>query len=199
VFNNYENESVQIFGLIVFCIWVIFWLYWFISAWWTRSPVKRQQSSFPRFLFFIVVVMVFWMLFFDQFAVGFLLSRIVPDGMAVGLVGILITLAGLGFAVWARIHLGKYWSYMPEIKVNHKLIRTGPYQLVRHPIYTGILFAFAGTAIVIGEVWALFAILMMLAAFLGKIWWEEKVLLEEFGEEYVRYKEEVKALIPFVV
>jgi protein-S-isoprenylcysteine O-methyltransferase len=143
--------------------------------------------------------MVFWMLFFDQFAVGFLLSRIVPDGMAVGLVGILITLAGLGFAVWARIHLGKYWSYMPEIKVNHKLIRTGPYQLVRHPIYTGILFAFAGTAIVIGEVWALFAILMMLAAFLGKIWWEEKVLLEEFGEEYVRYKEEVKALIPFVV
>ncbi len=70
---------------------------------------------------------------------------------------------------------------------------------MRNPIYTGILIGFAGAVIVVGRVWALGAILILLAGFLIKIQAEEKVLLEKFGEEYVRYRNEVKALIPFVV
>lgn len=85
------------------------------------------------------------------------------------------------------------------IKVDHKLVRTGPYQIVRNPIYTGILVAFVGTALVIGEYWAVIAIFIVLPAFLVKIWMEEKFLLEEFGEEYIQYKKEVKMLIPFIV
>jgi protein-S-isoprenylcysteine O-methyltransferase Ste14 len=106
---------------------------------------------------------------------------------------------GLGFAVWARVHLGQYWSMRALIKVNQKLIQTGPYMVVRHPIYTGILFGFVGTAIVIGEIRASLAVLFILAAFLIKILTEEKLLLEEFGSTYLRYKKEVKMLIPFVV
>ena len=106
---------------------------------------------------------------------------------------------GLSFAVWARVHLGKYWSSMPAIKMDHKLIRTGPYNLVRHPIYTGILFGIAGTAIIIGEPLGLIAFILILVVYLWKIRMEEKYLQEEFGEDYVRYKKEVPALIPLLV
>jgi protein-S-isoprenylcysteine O-methyltransferase Ste14 len=111
----------------------------------------------------------------------------------------IITLLGLGFAVWARVHLGKYWSSMPAIRVDHKLIRTGPYNLVRHPIYTGILFGVAGTAIIIGEPLGLIAFFLILVVYLWKIRMEEKYLQEEFGEDYARYKKEVPALIPLLV
>jgi protein-S-isoprenylcysteine O-methyltransferase Ste14 len=112
--------------------------------------------------------------------------------------GLILTLLGVGFAVWARVYLGKNWSSMPAIKVDHKLIRTGPYSLVRHPIYTGILFGIAGTAIIIGEPVVLIAFLLILVISLWKIQMEEKYLQEEFGEDYTRYKKEVPALIPFV-
>ena len=113
--------------------------------------------------------------------------------------GVLVTVAGLLFAVWARVHLGKNWSGRPMIKVGHQLIRSGPYQYVRNPIYTGILVGLIGTAMVIGYWIVVFAVGVGFVAFLGKIREEEKLLLETFGEEYVRYRREVKALIPFIV
>jgi protein-S-isoprenylcysteine O-methyltransferase Ste14 len=70
---------------------------------------------------------------------------------------------------------------------------------VRNPIYTGILSGYAGTAIVIGELWAFVLILFILAVFLMKIRVEEKYLLEEFGEAYILYRKEVKALIPYLL
>jgi protein-S-isoprenylcysteine O-methyltransferase Ste14 len=132
-------------------------------------------------------------------APGFLVQRAIPDVLAVGLTGTIITLLGLCFAVWARVHLGRNWSSMPAIRVDHKLIRTGPYSIVRHPIYTGILFAIAGTAIIIGEPLGLIAFFLILVVYLWKIRMEEKYLQEEFGEDYAQYKKEVPALIPFLV
>ncbi len=129
----------------------------------------------------------------------FLLGQFTDGGPVTVAAGISITLLGLGFAVWARVHLGKNWSGSVTIKVDHRLVRTGPYRYVRNPIYTGLLAGFAGTALVIGRVWAIYGLLILLAGFLIKIQEEEKVLLENFGEEYLRYKKEVKALIPFIV
>ena len=83
--------------------------------------------------------------------------------------------------------------------MDHKLIQTGPYKIVRNPIYTGILIAFVGTAIVIGKFWAVIAIIILLIVFFMKIRMEEKFLLEEFGEAYLKYKKEVKSLIPFIM
>jgi protein-S-isoprenylcysteine O-methyltransferase Ste14 len=79
------------------------------------------------------------------------------------------------------------------------LVRTGPYSIVRHPIYTGLLVAFAGTALVIGAFWALLALFILLIVLWMKIRLEEKVLAEEFGESYIQYKKEVKALVPFIL
>ena len=85
------------------------------------------------------------------------------------------------------------------IKTGHQLIRTGPYRFVRNPMYTGILIAFLGAVIAIGELLALFALAIGIVSIWVKIKAEEELLLEKFGEEYVHYKQEVKAIIPFVL
>ena len=128
-----------------------------------------------------------------------LVLRIVPDSPLAGVTGILLTIAGLSFSWWARHHLGKYWSSMVEVKVGHRLIRTGPYGFVRNPMYAGILVAFPGAAIAIGEVLAFVVFLIGFVSVWVKIKAEERILTEKFGEEYLHYKREVKALIPFVL
>ena len=125
--------------------------------------------------------------------------RIVPAGIPAGIGGIALMLAGLGFAIWARLHLGTNWSGQPVIRIDHKLVRSGPYAIVRNPIYTGILIAIVGTTIVAGELWALAVTVILLLVFFMKIKMEEKFLLEEFGESFIQYKKEVKALIPFIL
>lgn len=189
---------MRIQGLNVLTIWVIFWTYWLISALRTRSPFKRRQP-YPSALVSTAVLFIICVIFSRGAPSGLLTWQVVPRGIAERLAGIIITILGLSLSVCAREYLGRYWSSRPEIKVDHKLIRTGPYRLVRHPIYTGILVGFFGTAIAIGRVWALLLVLVILCSFLLKIRAEEKLLLEEFGEAYSQYKKEVKALIPFVV
>ncbi|MGA2934308.1 MAG: isoprenylcysteine carboxylmethyltransferase family protein [Methanomicrobiales archaeon] len=179
-------------------IQISFWLFWLVSAIRFGSTYKRRQTN--RFLLPVLPLLVLIGIFLSEEVSSDLLQwRVIPDGIASGLIGIFITILGLGFAVWARIHLGKNWSSRPGIKVDHTLIRTGPYQFVRNPIYTGILSGYAGTAIVIGELWAFVLILFILAVFLMKIRVEEKYLLEEFGEAYILYRKEVKALIPYLL
>jgi len=101
--------------------------------------------------------------------------------------------------VWARVHLGQYWSARVSLKIGHKLITSGPYKFVRNPIYSGILLGFIGTAFAFDEVRVWVAIAVVLVSFWLKIGAEEKLLLEEFGEEYPAYKRKVKSLIPYVV
>ncbi len=66
--------------------------------------------------------------------------------------GMGLTAVGIAFALWARLWIGRNWSGTITIKDQHELIQRGPYSLVRHPIYTGLLLAFLGTALVHGEV-----------------------------------------------
>jgi len=192
-----RSRIVDIFLLTVAMAWAFFWVYWFISASMTHSPLKRRQSR--RSLFLAMLVGGFLVLFLSAPTAGFLVRRAIPYGVVTGMSGTIMTLLGLGFAVWARVHLGKNWSSMPAIRLNHTLIRTGPYSLVRHPIYTGLLFGVAGTVIIIGEPLGLIALTLMLGICVWKIRMEEKFLQEEFGEDYARYKKEVPALIPHLV
>ncbi len=107
-------------------------------------------------------------------------------------------LLGTGFAVWARRQLGQYWSARVALAEGHQLIQTGPYHLVRHPIYLGGLVGVMGTAIVIGEMRGLLSVVFVLAVVVLKIRTEEAFLGERFGSAYRQYRDEVKALIPFV-
>ena len=111
--------------------------------------------------------------------------------------GVALLAAGLAFAVWARVHLGRNWSGSVTVKAGHELIRTGPYGYVRHPIYTGLIAALLGTAITSGTVRAAVGFAIMVVAFLYKLRLEEAFMRETFPEEYPRYAAVVPRLIPW--
>ena len=126
-------------------------------------------------------------------------ARLVP---AVGWpprLGLALVVAGLAFALWARLHLAGNWSANVTLKRGHELVADGPYRWVRHPIYTGVLAAVAGTALAIGEGRALLALALAVAALWRKLTLEEVVMRRQFGDAYVRYAERTRALIPFVL
>ena len=107
------------------------------------------------------------------------------------------TITGVAFAIWARVTLGRNWSGMVTVKQDHELIRRGPYALVRHPIYTGIAFAAAGTVIFYGEIIGLLFMVAMLSVMLHKMIIEERFMTEQFGSAYTDYKNRTKAFVPF--
>jgi protein-S-isoprenylcysteine O-methyltransferase Ste14 len=112
---------------------------------------------------------------------------------------LLVTVGGCLFALWARVHLGRYWSGIITLKEGHKLITTGPYRFVRHPIYTGWLAAILGTALTAGTDAGFIAVALVALAFFIKLHREEKLLTTEFGDEYRRFQQTVPAaLVPFV-
>ena len=98
--------------------------------------------------------------------------------------------ARLAFAIWARFTLGGNWSAEVQIKEGHTLIRKGPYKLIRHPIYTGILLMLVGDALAIGEVRAYLALFLIVIGFVRKAKKEESYLANEFGpafDEHIRH------------
>jgi protein-S-isoprenylcysteine O-methyltransferase Ste14 len=103
------------------------------------------------------------------------------------MLGIALTVAGFAFAIWARAHLGRNWSIGVTSKVQHELIRTGPYRLVRHPIYSGLLLAMIGTVLVLGELRGLLAILLVYLGWKIKSLFEERMMTGTFGAEYTAY------------
>ena len=111
--------------------------------------------------------------------------------------GAFVTVAGLLFAVWARRQLGANWSRSVTLKEDHQLITSGPYRIVRHPIYTGILTGFLGTLIAVGQVRGVVAFLLVAIALRFKWRLEEKWMREEFGETYIDYSRRVPAVIPW--
>ena len=123
----------------------------------------------------------------------------IPICSALQYVGVLLLLLGLGFAVWARIVLGRNWSGIVTVKEDHTLITRGPYAWVRHPIYTGILLALLGTAVTLGTVLNFVEVPVVAFAFWLKLRTEERFMLETFGEQYTVYRHHVKALIPYVI
>jgi protein-S-isoprenylcysteine O-methyltransferase Ste14 len=126
-------------------------------------------------------------------------SRLWPTTIAVGALSDCIVLAGAAFTVWARITLGRNWSAEVTFKQDHELIEAGPYALVRHPIYTGLIAMALGTAVNYGRAIG-FALLLSICA---SVWWkarlEEQIMRRHFPDAYGEYKARVRAIIPFVL
>ncbi|MGO8971307.1 MAG: methyltransferase family protein [Myxococcaceae bacterium] len=122
-----------------------------------------------------------------------------PTASAWAPLGGLLTDVGVGFAIWARAVLGRNWSGHVSLKEGHQLMEGGPYALVRHPIYTGLLTALFGTALVRGTLAAFLAVGVFTVYCVSKIHLEERFLASEFGSAFQSYRARVKALIPFVV
>jgi protein-S-isoprenylcysteine O-methyltransferase Ste14 len=177
--------------------WVAFLLFWFISAFFVSRVVKRQNPS-GRVLTLVLGAIPFILLFGSGFQWGPLGRRFIPETLLVALAGDALAYAGLGLALWARIILGRNWSAAVTIKEDHRLIRTGPYSVVRHPIYSGLLLALLGSALDIGEVRALLAVAIAFVIWFFKSRTEERFMVEQFGQEYEDYRRRTRALVPFI-
>jgi protein-S-isoprenylcysteine O-methyltransferase Ste14 len=178
--------------------WGITGIVWLAAALASKRAVRGQSGS-SRIVHLAIMMLGFGLLFSDRLAVGPLAWRFLPAWSPIAWAGLAFTVAGCAFAIWARLSLGRNWSGTVTVKENHELMRTGPYAIVRHPIYSGGLLGLLGTALVAGELRGLLGVAL---AFLGwgmKLRIEEAFMTEQFGADYTRYRREVRALIPFVL
>lgn len=173
----------------------LFSVYWEAAAK-NAADTKTQESRASRgiHLTLITAAQLFLLV-----PVPGLRSRFLPSGIALAAAGLLIETAFLGMAVWARQLLGRNWSGAVAITVDQKLIRSGPYRFVRHPIYSAMLGAYAGIAIISGEVHALLGLILACIAYWRKIRIEERYLSTVFGSAYTDYQAEVSAVVPGVL
>jgi protein-S-isoprenylcysteine O-methyltransferase len=181
---------------IVYWLWLGSFAVWAVSAIATKQAIGSYTTWQSRVAVWMVALA--WGLLLDRELSGALMWRFVPMSLAEIYGGLALTLAGLGLALWARFHLGRNWSALVELKLDHKLVRSGPYAIVRHPIYSGFMLAALGTAVAFGELHGLISFALIVVAWSYKSRLEEAFLAKQFGAEYDRYCKEVKGLIPFV-
>lgn len=188
---------IEYTGIFILLCWLIFMVVWAIMAFGTKRTLAR--GGWGWCLAILAVVAAFILLRRSEFFGWIEAARLWNQTLLSGLVADVITLIGLGNLLWARVTLGGNWSSDVVIKENQELIERGPYQWMRHPIYSSLLVMVMGMAIWSGHLigFAIFAAVLLGLWF--KLRQEEQLLTKYFPEEYPRYKARVKALIPFVL
>jgi len=175
----------------VFAIgWAAFWIYWLVAA----ISTKRSHVAWSRELRIRAVVFVGAVLLVR-------LGAFKHDGLnsnpwRAGL-GLFLFALGLGFAIWARLNIGRNWGTPMSKKEEPELVTSGPYRLVRHPIYSGILVAGTGTAVALSWV-GLIAVALAGVYFVYSATVEERYLTEQFPDTYPMYKRSTKMLVPLI-
>jgi len=170
--------------------WAVFWVYWLAAAFSTkRGRVPWSRELRIRVVLVVAVIALVRTGVFRSHGVH-------TDPLRAG-VGLVLFGLGLGFAVWARVHIGSNWGTPMTQKDEPELVTSGPYRLVRHPIYSGILVAGVGTATALSWAW-LTAVLLAGAYFVYSATVEERYLTERFPDDYPLYKRSTKMLVPFV-
>jgi protein-S-isoprenylcysteine O-methyltransferase Ste14 len=176
-------------------MWLSWALYWWLAARGAKNTERREPVG-SRLLHVLPLMLAGYLLWADHVPIPFLGAPLFAWAPWQFWVAALVTASGLGFAVWARMHLGRNWSGTVTVKQDHELVQTGPYALVRHPIYTGLLLAIIGTAFARDDWRGVLAVLIAWAALWRKLRMEERWMVEQFGERYVEYGRHVPALIP---
>jgi len=177
--------------LVFAVVWAAFWLYWLAAAF----SMKRGRVPWSRELRIRVVLAVVVILLIRLHA--FRGHGIHTDPWRAG-IGLAVLASGLAFAIWARRHIGRNWGTPMTQKDEPELVTSGPYHLVRHPIYSGILAAGVGTAVALSWFW-LIAVALAGVYFLYSATVEERFLTDRFPASYPAYKRSTRMLVPFIL
>ncbi len=178
-------------------VWIVFFLYWQIKAVNTKTT-QRLEPAASRILRLFIFLIAIVLLSTTRIPLPWLYLQLWPAGLWPFWLGAAVTIVGLLLAVWARGYLGSNWSRSVTIKQDHELITTGPYAVVRHPIYTGILTGFLGMAIAISQVRGFFVFVLIFIALWLKLRMEEQWMRSQFGETYATYAHQTAALVPYL-
>src|SRR5215469_9724039 len=177
-------------------LWSAWAVYWMLCAV-RNKPTQRREPFGSRLAHTLPLAIGAFLIASPAPGWSALAQRLWPPSPIAYWTGATLFIAGLVFAVWARVHLGSNWSGTVTVKQGHELIRSGPYAWVRHPIYTGLITAVFGTAVASGTMPAAVGLAIVTASLVRKSRVEEEFMRNTFPDEYPRYSAEVPALIPF--
>jgi protein-S-isoprenylcysteine O-methyltransferase Ste14 len=169
--------------------WVVFWIYWMVSAARVKKGTRPRLAVVPRLVVIALAIL---------FEVVFKGHSLSVHSQTLHVVGLIFLLSGLSLAVWARVYLGRNWGMPMTQKEEPELVTSGPYQLVRHPIYSGLLLAMLGTALAVTFYWFT-AVVVLGIYFIYSATVEEKIMAASFPSAYPSYRTKTKMLIPFVL
>lgn len=186
---------MHLISIFIIVIWIIFWVYWLISAFNSKKNVHGNFDKFVGIRLVIFVGIIIIVRYINISSISY--NDPVIGNIIVKILGLILFLAGLALAVWARLILGKNWGMPMTQKQEPELVTSGPYEYIRHPIYSGILLAIIGSVLASSIYW-----LVLLAItspyFIYSALNEERLMLKQFPKVYPAYKKKTKMLIPFV-
>lgn len=178
-------------------LWIVWAIVWLLAAL-RRQPTVSSQLPWSR-ISHLGLFSIGMLLLFSHFKKPAVLGwQVFTVGPVLGWVAFALATIGIGFTICARVYLGKFWSGTVSIKEEHKLVRSGPYRIARHPIYTGLLLAAFATGLQNGSFAAVLGVGFILLAIALKIRLEEEVLRQHFGLQYQDYSEKVRCLVPLI-
>jgi protein-S-isoprenylcysteine O-methyltransferase Ste14 len=175
--------------LAIGCAWLVFWIYWLASASTSKESVRSGWRTRLTGVSVVAVFVIAGVLRGGSLAV---------HSMILAVIGTLLFAGGIALAIWARLHLGRNWGMPMTQRAEPELVTSGPYRFVRHPIYTGLLTAMLGTAL-IDNLLGLIVVAVLVAYFYYCGTVEERNLTATFPKAYPEYKSRTKMLIPFLL
>lgn len=196
---------MAIYDRIILWCWAAFLLVWAVSALFVKRDVPRagDAAAWQRPLLLrlaatvLILTLVAWIARSGPSIGAAFFPGIFPPPPALGWAAATLTGVGVAFAMWARIYLGRNWSSRPAVKEQHELVTSGPYALVRHPIYSGIILATLGTALT-GALLGVVLLIAFMIAFTLRIGKEEQLMLERFPSQYPEYQRRTRRLLPYL-
>ena len=176
--------------------WGVGIAFWILSAFWVKRT--RVQQPLPHRLFYLVLTATAALLLNRSARILNWNRAVLAHTVVTGILGDFLVFVGLFIAIWARITLGRNWSARVSLKENHELIQRGPYRLVRHPIYSGLLLMLVGTAVLVGQVGGFLVLVFCFCGFWVKLRREEALLTKHLPA-YSEYRRRTRALVPFLL
>ncbi len=191
---------MTVYSWLIFALWLIFIGYWAVSA----SSAKKNVSG-PRWgrqagvrLAIIALILIASRVPAVNHALHHVRAYVLTRNVALGVAGVILSALGIGIAIAARVYLGTNWGMPMSRKERPELVTTGPYTLVRHPIYSGLMLAMLGSAMAETIFW-LVPLAIVSVYFLFSARTEERLMVEQFPANYPAYRKRTKMLIPFVL
>jgi len=182
---------------IIVC-WLVLGAYWAVAAIGVKRNVggrrERRKAIAVRLGIVVLILLVLRIPALRQALLY--VQRYMADSRALGVLGVALCALGVGVAIWARAHLGRNWGMPMSQKENPKLVMTGPYAWVRHPIYSGILLAMLGSTIGAAVFWIL-PLLLFGTYFVYSARREEQFMISQFPEQYPAYIKRSHMLLPW--
>ncbi|HEY2465360.1 MAG TPA: isoprenylcysteine carboxylmethyltransferase family protein [Steroidobacteraceae bacterium] len=194
------GSAKTIYNWLIFSMWLVIIAYWAVSAISAKKSIRGARvwwrEAGLRLGIFVLVVLALRIPAFRQslrnareYAAG--------TGLLTGALGVVLCAAGIWLAIWARVYLGRNWGMPMSQKEHPELVTSGPYAWVRHPIYAGMILAMFGSMIAQSIFW-IAPLVLGAAYFLYSAWSEEKLMTEQFPNQYPAYRKRTKMFVPWV-